>query len=92
VSVERDVQAARKIRLDARRQEGALRRVRAAREVAAFHENSARAERAKIDVLIRTWDLCPRARALRIPSVDNCCQNPDNCTLTDALPAGSMEP
>lgn len=50
---------ARAIRLERDRVASAQRRMRAAREVAEYHEGAAAAERAKIATLARTWNLCP---------------------------------
>lgn len=44
--------------------ESALRRARAAQEVAQHHERAAAAERAKIATLARTWNFCAKCLAV----------------------------
>lgn len=75
MAAEEQVAQARKIRLDSNRREGAMRRLRAAREVAKHHERLAAAEHNKVMTLIRTWELCPQDYW----SEGFCCGNPDNC-------------
>jgi hypothetical protein len=71
------VNKARQIRLDAGRQENALRRVRTAISVAEHHEKAAAVERAKALSLIRTWNLCPQGEFGAGKGF--CCGQPEGC-------------
>lgn len=59
--------------LDEQRKQSALARVKLHTDWLRYYEDMAAAERSKISILTRTWQLCPKSAG------DNCCGLPLEC-------------